>query len=146
MQLIDRAPDGTLLYLNRGMLRASHRAIDRSQSQFTADGRIYRPWRPHAERSLVTPGAVVDYLIDVFPVGHVFLPGHELVVKVHAPPLDDNDYAYVQKTLPGVNTLHFGPDTPSRLMLPLIPMSEVRGYEPPATPCPYASMRCIAGR
>ena len=93
--------------------------IDRSQSQFTADGRIYRPWRPHTERSLVTPGEVVDYLIDVFPVGHVFLPGHELVVKVHAPPLDDNDYAYVQKTLPGVNTLHFGrrhpvaPDAPA---------------------------------
>ena len=50
----------------------------------------------------------------------MFLPGHELVVKVHAPPLDDNDYAYVQKTLPGVNTLHFGPrdavapDAPAR--------------------------------
>jgi uncharacterized protein len=144
VQLIDRAPDGTLLYLNRGMLRASHRAVDRSQSQLTADGRIYRPWRPHAERSLVTPGEVVDYLIDVFPVGHVFLPGHELVVKVHAPPLDDNDYSYVQKTLPGVNTLHFGPDTPSRLMLPLVPMSEVRGFEAPSGPCPYAAMRCIA--
>jgi predicted acyl esterase len=127
------------------MLRASHRQIDRSQSQFTADGRIYRPWRPHTERSLVTPGAVVDYLIDVFPVGHVFLPGHELVVKVHAPPLDDNDYSYVQKTLPGVNTLHFGPDTPSRLMLPLIPMSEVKGFQAPAGSCAYASMRCIPG-
>ena len=127
------------------MLRASHRQIDRSQSQLTADGRIYRPWRPHTERSLVTPGEVVDYLIDVFPVGHVFLPGHELVVKVHAPPLDDNDYAYVQKTLPGVNTLHFGGDTPSRLMLPLIPMSEVRDFRAPAGPCVYASMRCIPG-
>jgi predicted acyl esterase len=144
VQLIDRAPDGTLLYLNRGMLRASHRQVDRSQSQFTADGRIYRPYRPHTERELVIPGQTVDYLIDVFPVGHVFLPGHELVVKLHAPPLDDNDYAYVQKTLPGVNTLHFGPDTPSRLMLPLIPMSEVRGYQPPSGQCPYASMRCIA--
>ncbi len=145
VQLIDRGPDGSLLYLNRGMLRASHRQIDRSQSQLTADGRIYRPWRPHTERSLVTPGEVVDYLIDVFPVGHVFLPGHELVVKVHAPPLDDNDYAYVQKTLPGVNTLHFGGDTPSRLMLPLIPMSEVRDFRAPAGPCVYASMRCIPG-
>jgi uncharacterized protein len=145
VQLIDRAPDGTLNYLNRGMLRASHRQIDRSQSQFTADGRIYRPYRPHTERELVVPGQVVDYLIDVFPVGHVFLPGHELVVKVHAPPLDDNDYSYVEKTLPGVNTLHFGGDTPSRLMLPLIPMSDVRGYEPPTGQCPYASMRCVAG-
>jgi uncharacterized protein len=145
VQLIDRAPDGSLLYLNRGMLRASHRAVDESQSQLTADGRIYRPWRPHTERAPVTPGEVVDYLIDVFPVGHVFLPGHELVVKVHAPPLEDNDYAYVQKTLPGVNTLHFGGDTPSRLMLPLIPMSEVQGFREPAGPCAYVSMRCIGG-
>jgi uncharacterized protein len=146
VQLIDRAPDGTLLYLNRGMLRASHRQIDPSQSQYTADGRIYRPYRPHTERELVIPGQTVDYLIDIFPVGHVFLPGHELVVKLHAPPLDDNDYSYVQKTLPGVDTLHFGPDTPSRLMLPIIPMSEVRDYTPPAGPCPYVAMRCIAGR
>lgn len=145
VQLIDRAPDGSMLYLNRGMLRASHRAIDASQSQFTADGRIYRPYRPHTERSLVAPGEVVDYLIDIFPVGHVFLPGHELVVKVHAPPLDDNDYAYVQKTLPGANTLHFGPDTPSRLMLPVIPMAAVSGFEPPPGPCAYASMRCVKG-
>ena len=145
VQLIDRAPDGSLLYLNRGMLRASHRQVDPSLSQKTADGRIYRPWRPHQERSLVEPGAVVDYLIDVFPVGHVFLPGHELVVKVHAPPAEDNDYAYVQKTLPGVNALHFGPDAPSRLMLPVIPMSEVRGFQPPPSPCAYASMRCLDG-
>jgi putative CocE/NonD family hydrolase len=145
VQLIDRAPDGSMLYLNRGMLRASHRQIDASQSQFTADGRIYRPWRPHTERALVTPGEVVDYLIDVFPVGHVFLPGHELVVKVHAPPLDDNDYAYVQKTPPGVNTLHFGPDTPSRLMLPIVPMDQVTGFQPPPGPCAYTAMRCVEG-
>jgi predicted acyl esterase len=146
VQLIDRAPDGTLLYLNRGMLRASHRAIDPAESQWTADGRIYRPWRPHEERQLVTPGQVVEYLIDVFPVGHVFLPGHELVVKVHAPPAEDNDYAYVQKTLPGANTLHFGPSTPSRLMLPIVSMDHVRAFEPPVGQCPYASMRCLAGR
>ena len=55
VQLIDRAPDGTLLYLQRGMLRASHRQIDPAESQKTAGGRIYRPWRPHQERSLLTP-------------------------------------------------------------------------------------------
>ena len=146
VQLLDRAPDGTLLYLNRGMLRASHRQIDPAESQKTADGRIYRPWRPHQERSLLLPPDVVtDYLIDIFPVGHVFLPGHELVVKVHAPPADDNDYNYIQKTLPGVNTLHWGESTPSRLMLPIIPMDQVRGFEPPSGQCPYASMRCIPG-
>ena len=145
VQLIDRAPDGTLLYLNRGMLRASHRQVDPAESQTTDDGRIYRPWRPHEQRELLTPGQVVDYLIDVFPVGHVFLPGHELVVKVHAPPAEDNDYAYVQKTLPGQNTLHFGPDTPTRLTLPIVPLDQVQGFEAPEGQCPYAQMRCLAG-
>jgi predicted acyl esterase len=145
IQLLDRGPDGTLLYLNRGMLRTSHDAIDLSQSQFTADGRIYRPWRPHEERQLALPGKVQNYLIDIFPVGHVFLPGHKLVAKIHAPPADDNDYNYIQKTLPGANTLHFGPATPTKLMLPIVPMSEVRGYEAPQGQCPYASMRCLPG-
>jgi hypothetical protein len=35
--------------------------------------------------------------------------------------------------------------TPSRLMLPLVPMSDVRGYAPPSGQCPYASMRCVPG-
>jgi predicted acyl esterase len=145
VQLIDRAPDGTLLYLNRGMLRASHRQIDPAESQLTPDGRIYRPWRPHETRELIVPGAVNEYLIDIWPVGHVFLPGHELVAKIHAPPAEDNDYAYVQETIPGVNTLHWGATTPSRLMLPVVPMSEVTSFEAPAGQCPYASMRCLPG-
>lgn len=125
------------------MLRASHRAIDRAQSQKTSGGRIYRPWRPHEERTLSTPGTVTEYLIDIWPVGHVFLPGHELVAKIHAPPAEDNDYAYMQRTLPGTNTLHFGPTRLSRLMLPIVPMTNVRGFTPPQGQCPYARMRCL---
>jgi predicted acyl esterase len=143
VQLLDRGPDGSLLYLNRGMLRTSHRQIDEGESQKASDGHIYRPWRPHELRSDVIPGEVNEYLIDVFPVGHVFLPGHELVVKVHAPPLDDNDYNYIPKTLPGQNTLHFGQNTPTRLTLPIVPMSDVTGFQAPTGSCPYASMRCL---
>jgi uncharacterized protein len=145
VQLIDRAPDGTLLYLNRGLLRGSHRQVDPAMSDFTAGGRIYRPFRPHEERALVTPGETVEYLLDIWPVGHVFLPGHELLVKLHAPPADDNDYMYVTRTAPSLNTLHFGPGTPSRLMLPIVPMTAVSGFEAPTGQCPYASMRCIPG-
>ena len=142
VQLLDRGPDGTLLYLNRGMLRASHRQIDEGESQKTADGEIYRPYRPHEGRQDVPSGQETEYLIDVSPVGHVFLPGHSLVVKVHAPPADDNDYNYVQKTLPGEHTLHLG-STKTRLTLPIIPMSAVSGFEAPTGQCPYASMRCL---
>ena len=145
VQVIDRAPDGTLLYLNRGLLRASHKGIDPAHSDRTRDGRIYRPFRPHEGRTLLTPGEPTELLIDVFPFGHVFPPGHELVVKISAPPADDNDWAYISKAPPGVNTLHFGGDTPSRLMLPVVPMSAVEGYDPVEGQCPYESMRCLPG-
>jgi uncharacterized protein len=38
-------------------------------------GVMYRPYRPHTNPELVTPGEVYQYVIEVFPVGHVFRPG-----------------------------------------------------------------------
>lgn len=143
VQLIDRAPTGELLYLQRGMLRASHRAIDEGLSDRTDDGRIYRPWRPHVNPTTVTPGETVEYLVEIFPVGHVLAPGHELLVKLHAPPIDDNDYSYVPKTPPGVNTLSTSPVAPSSVMLPLVPLSAVRHLDLDVAPCAYKQMRCV---
>jgi predicted acyl esterase len=106
------------------MLKASHRAIDASRSD-TAGGVLYRPWRPHTNPQLVFPTAVNEYLVEVFPVGHVFRPGHRLMVKVSAPPVLDSFYAYVPKTLPGVNTLFHTAARPSRITLPVVPTSAV---------------------
>jgi hypothetical protein len=47
--------------------------------------------------------------VEVFPVGHVFRPGHQLLVKVSAPPILDSFYSYVPKTTPGINTLFHVP-------------------------------------
>ena len=105
MQLIDEAPDGSRTYLQRGLLKASHKAIDATKSDYR-NGRMYRPWRPHTNPQLVTPGAVNEYLVEVFPVGHVLRTGHRLMVKISAPPVIDSFYAYVPKVAPTVNTLH----------------------------------------
>ena len=75
VQLIDRAPDGTLLYLNRGLLRGSHRQVDETLSGKTADGRIYRPLRPHEERALVAPGETVEYCSTSGPWATSSCPG-----------------------------------------------------------------------
>ncbi|HVM19455.1 MAG TPA: CocE/NonD family hydrolase C-terminal non-catalytic domain-containing protein, partial [Egibacteraceae bacterium] len=144
VQLIDRAPSGEMLYLQRGMLRASHRAITTALSDRTRDRRVYRPWRPHTNPQLLTtPGEQTTYQIEIFPVGHVLRKGHELVMKVHAPPADDNDYMYIQKTLPGVNTLHIDPAKPSRLLLPQIPLRHVDRLQPASAPCSFSQMRCV---
>jgi uncharacterized protein len=142
VQLLDEAPTGELTYLQRGMLRASHRAIDPARSQ-SAAGHLYRPWRPHRNPEAIVPGAAVEYLIEIFPVGHVFRPGHRLVVKISAPPLDDNDWIYIPKTLPTINAVWHSAERPSRLTLPVIPLAAVRDLGPELAPCSLAKMRCV---
>jgi putative CocE/NonD family hydrolase len=124
VQLIDEAPDGSRTYLQRGMLKASHRAIDPAFSDF--DGNVmYRPFRPHTNPTFITPGAIYKYVVEVFPVGHVFRPGHRIVVKIHTPPAVDSYYAYVPRRPMGVNTVYHDADHRSRIMLPVVSLQGV---------------------
>lgn len=142
VQLIDEGPDGSRTYLQRGMLRAGHRAVNVGMSDKTADGRIYRPFHPHTNPTPVVPGEVNEYLVEIFPVGHVLRPGHKLVMKVHAPPRLDSFNAYVPRYAPSVNTIHHGPETPSRLLLPVVPLDGVNLG--PEIPCGrQEAVRCI---
>jgi putative CocE/NonD family hydrolase len=141
VSLIDVAPDGSVTYLQRGLLRASHRAVDEAASDRTADGRVYRPWRPHTNPTPVTPGEVVEYLVEVWPVGHVFRAGHQIGLKLHAPPFVDSYYVYVPRSAPGVNTVLHGADHPSRLLLPVVPLASPLGAE---LPCgAQEAVRCV---
>lgn len=143
VQLIDEAPDGSRGYLQRGMLRASHRAIDYSQSDFTPDGVLYRPHRPHTNPVPVTPGEIEEYLVEVFPLGHVFRAGHRLVVKVDAPPVVDGYYAYIPRRVPAVHTIHHAPGHPSRILLPVVPLDDVDLG--PELPCgAQVGVRCVS--
>jgi uncharacterized protein len=141
VNVIDEGPDGSRTYLQRGVLRASHRAVDEDRSDTTPDGRIYRPWRPHTNPTLITPGDVNEYLVEVWPVGHVFRPGHRIMIKVHAPPLVDSYYVYVPRSLPGVNTILHSDEYPSRIMLPMVPVPELG----PEIACgAQEAVRCVA--
>lgn len=126
--LLDQHPDGRQEVLQRGMLRASHRAIDQGRSSKIASGpfagRIYRPHRPHTNPLPVAPGAIERYLIEVLPLAHVFRAGHTLVMKIHgAPPTDplSEVYIYPSPQVLAVNTLHHAAVAPSSLLLPVIP-------------------------
>jgi putative CocE/NonD family hydrolase len=148
VDVIDEGPanaDGTHehTYLQRGLLRASHRAVDPALSDKTPDGRIYRPYHPHTNPTNVTPGQTNEYLVEVFPVGHVFRPGHNLLLKVHSPPFVDSYYAYVPRSAPGINTIVQAPGTASRIMLPMVPLTGVKLG--PALPCgAQEAVRCVA--
>ena len=84
---------GELRYLQRGMLRASFRELDRARSDRVRSGphrgEIWRPYHPFVDPQLVTPGQPETYEIEIFPLGHIFRAGHELVLQLHAPPPND---------------------------------------------------------
>lgn len=145
VQLIDEGPDGSRYYITRGMLKASHRAISSGLSDWTPDHKmIYRPHRPHTNPEFITPAETYDYLIEIFPVGHIFRPGHKLVVKIHTPPLADSYYFYVPKRFPGINTVLHDKENPSHLTIPIVSLKGVKlGPEP--APCTLQEVRCIPG-
>jgi uncharacterized protein len=142
VQVIDEAPDGSRYYIQRGMLKASHRAISKGLSDYNEEGEIYRPWRPHTNPTLIEPGKTYEYLVEIFPFGHVFRPGHKLVVKVHTPPAVDSYYAYVPKRPAGINTIYHDAEHPSHLMLPFVPL-EGAGLGSERPPCSLDAVRCV---
>jgi len=141
VQVIDQAPDGARSYLQRGVLKASHRAIDWAHSDcivpstsartscVTSAGSpnasmfMYRPWRPDTDPQNITPGTPYNYLIEIWPAGWIIRPGHRLVVTVEAPPASDSIYAYVPTTIPTINTILHDAAHPSYVTLPFVPVS-----------------------
>jgi uncharacterized protein len=147
--LIDQFPDGRYEYLQRGMLRTSHRAVDELRSERIAHGpyagTIYRPHRPHTNPELLTPGEATEHLVEVFPLGHVFREGHRLVVKISAPPTTDpvsELYAYDAAVAGSVIEIHHDAEHPSRLLLPVLAELPPVGDERPGCGA-QSGLRCV---
>jgi predicted acyl esterase len=121
-----------------GWLRASHRKLDPARSL------PYRPYHSHDEAWLLTPGVPVELDVEIWPTSIVVPAGYRLCLSVRG-----KDYEYegpplvlegVKYTLTGVGpflhahpkdrppqvfgatcTLHFVPDEPCYVLLPVIP-------------------------
>src|SRR5205807_4253411 len=105
VQLIDVDSKGQYQYLQRGLLRASFRAVDEFHSDRVPSGphagEVYRPYHPFTNAALLLPpGQPNQYQIEVFTLGHLFRAGHKLLVKVSAPPFADELYAYASDQPP----------------------------------------------
>ncbi|HZU61420.1 MAG TPA: CocE/NonD family hydrolase [Solirubrobacteraceae bacterium] len=122
----DRAT-GQYEYLQRGLMRASFRAINAPKSYRISSGplrgTIYRPYHNYLRTQLLAPGQAYRVPVEIFPLGHVFYPGHDLVIDIHAPPFSDplSTYAYEPHSAPAVNTILDEPGRRSTLLLPFLP-------------------------
>lgn len=132
-ELLDRdTATGATTFIQRGLLRPAFRAVDADRSPTIASGpfagEIYRPEHPFDALDPVIPGTETRVLMEIFPFGHVFRPGHELVLLMHAPPANDpvSTYAY-QPNAPSVVQV----SRDSTLLLPVLPtLPPVRATAP----------------
>ena len=124
VELVDEAPDGSYSFLQRGMLRASYRAVDAARglriAQGPARGEVEWFGHDYTGRSLLTPSQPYLLRFDIPPVGAVFRPGHHLLVMLYSPPAVDEFNAYGSAQPPAANTVLDSPRHPSSLLLPLL--------------------------
>jgi len=146
VQLLDLDPSGNVSYLQRGMLRASFRALDEARSDRIASGphagEIYRPYHPFTSPAMLIPETVAEYQIEIFPVGAVFRPGHKLVLQIYSPPAMDEYFAYGSGQPPAVNTILNDQAHPSSVLLPLMQVLPPVGAAEPACGT-QTGVRCV---
>lgn len=122
-----------------GWLRASHRKLDTDRSL------PYHPYHTHDEKKLLTPGQVYELDVEIWPTSIVVPPGYRIGLSIRG-----KDYVYPGGSAPGTKnlpvsftgvgpykhidhrdrpatifggkvTLHTGAETPSHVLLPIIP-------------------------
>lgn len=120
-------PDGNELYVQRGWLRASHRKLDEELTRPT------RPVPTHLEgdvQPLLTDGPT-PIRVEVWPVDHVFRAGSSLRIYVEAPVGVTGFRQLEYNPQPAVNTVHVGPETPTRFVFGRIAEPQVGTDLPP---------------
>ena len=120
MRLWDVAASGTRQLLTTAYLKASMRELDEAAS--TPGG----PVHPLTRKVPVTPGAIEEYVLRVYPFAATILPGHRIVVELSCdePMVDDHnallppDAFHVPVGRPVTHTVYRDAQHPSRLVLP----------------------------
>lgn len=131
--------------VSHGWLRASHRKLDSDLSE------PYRPFHTHDENQPLTPGEIYELEVEIWPTSIVVPVGYRIGLSVRGrdyvhpgstpqPPARPSTAATSGVSFTGVGpfrhnvssdrdpavfggqvTLHVGGDTPSHLLLPIIP-------------------------
>jgi hypothetical protein len=90
---------GWISYLQRGWLKASHKAVDAGRSYYAFDpdsGRniLVQPYMTHTNPQPIVPGDPTEFKLEIFPLGHIFRPGHRILIQIHTPPTVDGLWGY----------------------------------------------------
>jgi len=107
---------GGLTPVSVGWLRASHRALD------TARSTPHQPRHLHLAPQPLAPNEVVEVAVELCPTSLHLPAGYRLRLTVRGHGAAHDDPAdRPAGVFAGTTTLHSGPDTPARLLIPVVP-------------------------
>jgi predicted acyl esterase len=134
--LHDVNPRGEITYVQRGLVRASHRALDAKKSA------PHEPVHAHGKVDELVPGQVYEIKFALLPVGHLVRRGHSLELAIMAPPsLPSLSWGFAPVTPPGLNTIYHSAKYPSNLELPVVPGVNAQAPAPPFGSLPLQPAR-----
>ncbi|MGH7804416.1 MAG: CocE/NonD family hydrolase C-terminal non-catalytic domain-containing protein, partial [Candidatus Binatia bacterium] len=111
-------PDGSPHPVGIGRLRTSFPYVVPERSLVDGNGEIVQPYADHAAKTYAMPAETREYHVELWPIGNRFQAGHRLRLYLLGPP------NYVLPA-PSVNLVSIGGNTPSRLLLPVLPGSDL---------------------
>lgn len=118
VKVSDVSPDGSARLVTQGYLRASHRAVDASKSEYIG-GEMVAPYHPHTAATLDVPpadGTPREYAIEIWPAGKTFARGHKIRIDISS--ADTPNHLTLLK--PAINTLYHDATHPSYLSIPVL--------------------------
>jgi putative CocE/NonD family hydrolase len=111
--LTEVRPDGQEVYVARGWLRASHRALDPARSTALAP---FHTDRQADARSLVR-GRPNYMRVQLFPFDYVFRKGSSIRLWIDAPTGETGGWSFDFKKTPAVNSIYADAKHPSAIVL-----------------------------
>jgi hypothetical protein len=129
----DLFPDGSVSFLQRGLLKASHRKVSPHRSYYD-DGTLVQPYRPHTNPQPVTPNEIIDYKVEIFPLGYIWRPGHRILVQIHTPPVLEKIWGYTPTHQPAAVSVYHDAENQSWIQWPVVTTDEPITVD--STPCP----------
>jgi predicted acyl esterase len=115
----DVAPDGTAHPVATGRLRTAYPGVDLSRSLVDDTGAIVQPYGRYDQPDPAPIGQERRYHVELWPIGNRFQSGHRLRLHIVGAS------AFHQPSLPALNTIRLGGGDGSRLLLPLLPGSDI---------------------
>lgn len=110
----DVAPDGRATELQRGWLRAGARELDDARS---IPG---RPFHRFARDLPVRAGETNEYRIAIMPFANRFPASHRIRIELDDEPTGPGGAPALMPPYAGTNTIFYGDQTPSRVLLPIL--------------------------